>query len=103
MDALQPAPTRPEPPPPAVPRTGCTHRWLHRGTGGAAAAEPGVRSLGDVKDHTGRTGYAVALPRPHEPTPELRLIFGKSTGMPLGTEKVATRGGDGVSKLRTPP
>lgn len=61
------------------------------------AAEPGVRSLGDVKDHTGRTGYAVALPSPHEPA-ELRLIFDKSTGMPLGTEKVATRGGDGVSK-----
>jgi hypothetical protein len=61
------------------------------------AAEPGVRSLGDVKDHTGRTGYAVALPSPHEPA-ELRLIFDKSTGMPLGTEKVATRDGDGVSK-----
>ncbi|MFI6061280.1 CU044_5270 family protein [Streptomyces sp. NPDC051286] len=62
------------------------------------AAEPGVRSLGDVKDHTGRTGYAVALPSPYEPAPELRLIFDKSTGMPLGTETVATRGGDGVSK-----
>ncbi|MGW2084149.1 CU044_5270 family protein [Streptomyces sp. NPDC001880] len=61
------------------------------------AAEPGVRSLGDVKDHTGRTGYAVALPSPHGPT-ELRLIFDKSTGMPLGTETVATRDGDGVSK-----
>ncbi|MER6104318.1 CU044_5270 family protein [Streptomyces sp. NPDC001832] len=61
------------------------------------AAEPGVRSLGDVKDHTGRTGYAVALPSPHEPA-ELRLIFDKSTGMPLGTEMVATRDGDGVSK-----
>ncbi|OKJ39961.1 CU044_5270 family protein [Streptomyces sp. CB01580] len=61
------------------------------------AAEPGVRSLGDVKDHTGRTGYAVALPSPHEPA-ELRLIFDKSTGLPLGTEKVATRGGDGASK-----
>ncbi|MGW2108328.1 CU044_5270 family protein [Streptomyces sp. NPDC001948] len=61
------------------------------------AAEPGVRSLGDVKDHTGRTGYAVALPSPHGPV-ELRLIFDKSTGMPLGTEMVATRGGDGVSK-----
>ncbi|MGW3661206.1 CU044_5270 family protein [Streptomyces sp. NPDC005151] len=61
------------------------------------AAEPGVRSLGDVKDHTGRTGYAVALPSPHEPA-ELRLIFDKSTGMPLGTETVATRSGDGVSK-----
>ncbi|MFH8472782.1 CU044_5270 family protein [Streptomyces sp. NPDC018000] len=62
------------------------------------AAEPGVRSLGDVKDHTGRTGYAVALSSPHDPAPELRLIFDKSTGMPLGTETVATRGGDGVSK-----
>ncbi|WP_326770710.1 CU044_5270 family protein (plasmid) [Streptomyces sp. NBC_01591] len=61
------------------------------------AAEPGVRSLGDVKDHTGRTGYAVALPSPHGPA-ELRLIFDKSTGMPLGTETVATRSGDGVSK-----
>ncbi|MGW0964124.1 CU044_5270 family protein [Streptomyces gelaticus] len=62
------------------------------------AAEPGVRSLGDVKDHTGRTGYAVALPSPYEPAPEIRLIFDKSTGMPLGTETVATRSGDGVSK-----
>ncbi|WP_413753426.1 CU044_5270 family protein [Streptomyces sp. R-74717] len=62
------------------------------------AAEPGVRSLGDVKDHTGRTGYAVALPGPYEHAPELRLIFDKSTGMPLGTETVATRGGDGVSR-----
>ncbi|MET9660455.1 CU044_5270 family protein [Streptomyces sp. NPDC006510] len=61
------------------------------------AVEPGVRSLGDVKDHTGRTGYAVALPSPHESV-ELRLIFDKSTGMPLGTETVATRSGDGVSK-----
>ncbi|MFD0629775.1 CU044_5270 family protein [Streptomyces sanglieri] len=61
------------------------------------AAEPGVRSLGDVKDHTGRTGYAVALPSPHGPV-EIRLIFDKSTGMPLGTETVATRSGDGVSK-----
>ncbi|MEU9763641.1 CU044_5270 family protein [Streptomyces sp. NPDC047987] len=62
------------------------------------AAEPGVRSLGDVKDHTGRTGYAVALPNPYQPSPELRLIFDKSTGMPLGTETVATRDGDGMSK-----
>ncbi|MBT2420702.1 CU044_5270 family protein [Streptomyces sp. ISL-22] len=62
------------------------------------AAEPGVRSLGDVKDHTGRTGYAVALPSPYESAPEIRLIFDKSTGMPLGTETVATRSGDGVSK-----
>ncbi|MGW0841239.1 CU044_5270 family protein [Streptomyces sp. NPDC002787] len=62
------------------------------------AAEPGVSSLGDVKDHTGRTGYAVALPSPYESAPELRLIFDKSTGMPLGTETVATRSGDGVSK-----
>ncbi|MGW0711546.1 CU044_5270 family protein [Streptomyces sp. NPDC002643] len=62
------------------------------------AAEPGVRSLGDVKDHTGRTGYAVALPSPYESAPEIRLIFDKSTGMPLGTETVATQGGDGVSK-----
>ncbi|MET9836059.1 CU044_5270 family protein [Streptomyces sp. NPDC006385] len=62
------------------------------------AAEPGVRSLGDVKDHTGRTGYAVALPSPYESAPEVRLIFDKSTGMPLGTETVATRSGDGVSK-----
>ncbi|MER6501815.1 CU044_5270 family protein [Streptomyces sp. NPDC001455] len=61
------------------------------------AAEPGVRSLGDIKDHTGRTGYAVGLPSPHGPV-ELRLIFDKSTGMPLGTETVATRSGDGVSK-----
>ncbi|MFE7621514.1 CU044_5270 family protein [Streptomyces sp. NPDC057496] len=61
------------------------------------AAEPGVRSLGDVEDHTGRTGYAVALPSPHGPV-ELRLIFDKSTGMPLGTETAATRDGDGVSK-----
>ncbi|MFD5233376.1 CU044_5270 family protein [Streptomyces qaidamensis] len=62
------------------------------------AAEPGVRSLGDVKDHTGRTGYAVALPRPYESAPEIRLIFDKLTGMPLGTETVATRSGGGVSK-----
>lgn len=62
------------------------------------AAEPGVRSLGDVKDHTGRTGYAVALPSPYESAPEIRLIFDKSTGMPLGTESVATHSGDGVSK-----
>ncbi|GAA3371854.1 hypothetical protein GCM10020367_24340 [Streptomyces sannanensis] len=64
------------------------------------AAEPGVRSLGDVKDHTGRTGYAVALPSSYESASdsERRLIFDKSTGMPLGTEMVATRGGDGVSK-----
>jgi hypothetical protein len=61
------------------------------------AAEPGVRSLGDVKDHTGRPGYAVALPSPHGPV-ELRLIFDKSTGMPLGTETVVTRDGDGASK-----
>jgi hypothetical protein len=57
-----------------------------------------VRSLGDVKDHTGRTGYAVALPSPYESAPELRLIFDKSTGMPLGTETVATQSGDGASK-----
>ncbi|GEC10594.1 hypothetical protein SSP24_82490 [Streptomyces spinoverrucosus] len=62
------------------------------------AAEPGVRFLGDVKDHTGRTGYAVALPSPYGSAPELRLIFDKSTGMPLGTETVATRSGDGAGK-----
>ncbi|MFF3731877.1 CU044_5270 family protein [Streptomyces sp. NPDC002476] len=61
------------------------------------AAEPGVRSLGDVKDHTGRTGYAVALPSPYGPV-EIRLIFDKATGMPLGTETVATRDGDGMRK-----
>ncbi|MFF8973632.1 hypothetical protein [Streptomyces sp. NPDC014995] len=53
------------------------------------AAEPGVRSLGNVKDHTGRTGYAVALPSPYGSAPEVRLNFDKSTGMPLGTETVA--------------
>lgn len=62
------------------------------------AAEPGVRSLGDVKDHTGRTGYAVALTAEHAPGIELRLIFDKSTGMPLGEETVATRSGDGRKK-----
>ncbi|WP_149825198.1 CU044_5270 family protein [Streptomyces tailanensis] len=62
------------------------------------AAEPGVRSLGEVKDRTGRTGYAVALPGHDGSAPELRLIFDKSTGMPLGTETVATRSGDGVSE-----
>ncbi|MFB6879179.1 hypothetical protein [Streptomyces sp. NPDC056323] len=56
-----------------------------------------MRSLGDVKDHTGRTGYAVALPSPHGPV-EIRLIVDKPTGMPLGIETVATRSGDGVSK-----
>ncbi|KUM67077.1 CU044_5270 family protein [Streptomyces curacoi] len=62
------------------------------------AAEPGVRSLGNIKDHTGRTGYAVALPSPYDPNLQLRLIFAKPTGMPLGTEMVSTRSGDGRSK-----
>ncbi|MFH8871526.1 CU044_5270 family protein [Streptomyces griseus] len=61
------------------------------------AAEPGVRSLGDVKDHTGRTGYAVALSSPHEAV-ELHLIFDKSTGMPLGTETVITQNGERGNK-----
>ncbi|MDK0524205.1 CU044_5270 family protein [Streptomyces sp. ML-6] len=61
------------------------------------AAEPGVRSLGDVKDHTGRPGYAVALPSPHGPV-EIRLIFDKFTGMPLGTETATTRDGKGTSR-----
>jgi hypothetical protein len=65
------------------------------------AAEPGVRSLGDVKDHTGRAGHAVALPSPYASAPELRLIFDKSTGMPLGTETVATRSGDGAREGET--
>jgi hypothetical protein len=65
------------------------------------AAEPGVRSLGDVEDHTGRSGHAVALPSPYASAPELRLIFDKSTGMPLGTETVATRSGDGAREGET--
>ncbi|WP_055714083.1 CU044_5270 family protein [Streptomyces torulosus] len=65
------------------------------------AAEPGVRSLGDIRDHTGRAGYAVALPSPYASAPELRLIFDKSTGMPLGTETVATRSGDGAREGET--
>ncbi|WP_151484106.1 CU044_5270 family protein [Streptomyces albicerus] len=62
------------------------------------AAEPGVRSLGDVKDHAGRTGYAVALTAEYAPGTERRLIFDKSTGMPLGQEMVSTRSGDGRKK-----
>ncbi|MFF7260760.1 CU044_5270 family protein [Streptomyces sp. NPDC008159] len=65
------------------------------------AAEPGVRSLGDVEDHTGRPGHAVALPSPFASAPELRLIFDRSTGMPLGTETVATRSGDGAREGET--
>ncbi len=57
-----------------------------------------MRSLGGVKDHAGRAGYAVALTAEYAPGVERRLIFDKSAGMPLGEEMVSTRSGDGRQK-----
>ncbi|MBA4860864.1 CU044_5270 family protein [Streptomyces sp. PSKA54] len=64
------------------------------------ADEPGVRPIGEVTDRAGRAGYAVAMPSRHGDGTEIRLIFDRPTGMPLGQETVATRNGDGLRKGR---
>jgi hypothetical protein len=56
------------------------------------ADEPGVRSLGTVEDHDGRTGYGIAMPSPYVADPgslEVHYVFDRRTGMPLGSVTVA--------------
>ncbi|GGZ51695.1 hypothetical protein GCM10010387_52370 [Streptomyces inusitatus] len=61
------------------------------------AAEPGVRSLGETEDRSGRPGDGVAIPHPEAGTEE-RIVLDKKTGAPLGTLTAATRDGHGRVK-----
>ncbi|MFD7552153.1 CU044_5270 family protein [Streptomyces sp. NPDC059816] len=63
----------------------------------ALAESPGVRSLGAVKDRSGRPGRGVAVPESGGLT-ELRIVFDAKTGAPLGTLTVAVRDHDGWAK-----
>ncbi|MER7045645.1 CU044_5270 family protein [Streptomyces jumonjinensis] len=64
------------------------------------AAEPGVRDLGKIKDHSGREGYGVAIP--YEKTDiELRIVLDTRTGAPLGTLTATTDAHDGWPKGAT--
>ncbi|MGX2992743.1 CU044_5270 family protein [Streptomyces sp. JNUCC 64] len=60
----------------------------------ALALTPGVRSLGSLKDRSGRPGRGVAVPDGDGRT-ELRLVLDAETGAPLGTLTVAVRAVDG--------
>ncbi|MFC0602891.1 CU044_5270 family protein [Streptomyces palmae] len=55
------------------------------------AKEPGVRDIGQVTDHEGRRGNAVAIENPHGGG-HLRLIFDRENGLPLGEEKYSADG-----------
>ncbi|MFC7216967.1 CU044_5270 family protein [Streptomyces polyrhachis] len=59
------------------------------------ADEPGVRALRTARDHDGRAGYGIAMPRtfPGSPT-EVRYVFDRGTGMPLGSVTVAAKAFD---------
>lgn len=50
------------------------------------ASEPGVRDIGRVTDHEGRTVDAVAIRDRRGGEGERRLFFDPDTGMPLGSE-----------------
>ncbi|MFD5556974.1 CU044_5270 family protein [Streptomyces sp. NPDC127068] len=63
----------------------------------ALAESPGVRSLGTVKDRSGRPGRGVAVPESGGVT-ELRIVFDAQRGTPLGTLTVAVREHDGWAK-----